>query len=294
MNNVELRFVTGFPSIPWATLTEPLLSQQSVDQFTGFLNSVGDRDSFRGRRETGGIMNQAPSMAASDFTGAFNPSTLVGEQAEDLFFYRQGGVTLKRGDRALYMLFEAKSEYEHLYKADLFDSTASNDSYMPMPDGPTDVWHTIKFKNTAGQPLTTGPASMYQKNQVVGQDTLSYTSPGADVTVNMSKALDIRVDASEEEVSRERQVKLPNTNYYDLVTIKGTVSVRNMKKESVKLKLTKSFTGELVSASNAGKETKLAKGLRDVNPRTRVEWEPTMKSGDKLDLTYSYKIYVRN
>lgn len=294
MDNVELRFVTGFPSIPWATLTEPLLSQQSVDQFTGFLNSVGDRDSFRGRRETGGIMNQAPSIAASDFTGAFNPSTLGGEQAEDLFFYRQGGVTLKRGDRALYMLFEAKSEYEHLYKADLFDSTASNDSYMPMPDGPTDVWHTIKFKNTAGQPLTTGPASMYQKNQVVGQDTLSYTSPGADVTVNMSKALDIRVDASEEEVSRERQVKLPNTNYYDLVTIKGTVSVRNMKKESVKLKLTKSFTGELVSASNAGKETKLAKGLRDVNPRTRVEWEPTMKSGDKLELTYSYKIYVRN
>jgi hypothetical protein len=293
LDNIELRFVTGFPSIPWASLVEPLLSQQSVAEFTGFLNSVGgDRDSFRGRREMSGqMMNQAPS---ADFAGAFDPSTLVGEQAEDLFFYRQPNVTLKKGDRALYMLFEAKSDYEHLYKADLFDSSVSNDSYLPMPDGPTDVWHTIKFKNTAGQPLTTGPASIYQKNQVVGQDTLNYTSNNAEVTLNMSKALDIRMDASEEEVARERQVKLPNTNYYDLVTIKGTVSVRNMKKEGIKLKLTKAFTGELISASNGGKETKLAKGLRDVNPRTRVIWEPSMTAGEKLELTYSYKIYVRN
>lgn len=291
IENIELRFVTGFPSIPWATLIEPLLSQQSVDQFTGFLNSVGDRDSFRGRREMSGqMMNQAPS---ADFAGAFDPSTLAGEQAEDLFFYRQPGVTLKKGDRALYMLFEAKSDYEHLYKADLFDSSASNDSYVPMPDGPTDVWHTIKFKNTAGQPLTTGPASIYQKNQVVGQDTLNYTSNNAEVTLNMSKALDIRLDATEEEVKRERQIKLPNSTYYDLVTIKGSVSVRNMKNEIVKLKLTKSFTGEMLEASGGGKETKMAKGLRDVNPRTRVVWEPSLKPGEKLELTYTYKIYVR-
>lgn len=298
LDNVELRFVTGFPSIPWASLTEPLLSQQSVDQFTNFLSSTGGLPGGGGfggdRREMRGVMNQMAGQQAADFSGAFNTSPLSGEQAEDLFFYRQPGVTLKRGDRALYMLFDMKADYTHLYKVDLFDSSASNDTYMPMPDGPTDVWHTIKFKNTAGQPLTTGPASVYQKSQVIGQDTLNYTSNGGEVILNMAKALDIRVDATEEETARERQLKLPNQSYYDLVTIKGTVTVRNMKREEVTLKLTKSFTGELVTASNNGKETKLAKGLRDVNPRTKIVWEPTMKSGDKLELTYSYKIYVRN
>jgi hypothetical protein len=294
LQNVELRFVTGFPSVPWATLTEPLLSAQSVDQFTGFLNSIGsgpDRDAFKGRREMSGqMMNQA---ASADFTGAFDPSQLPGEQAEDLFFYRQPGVTLKRGDRALYMLFEAKSDYEHLYKADLADSGGQNDAYQPMPEGPTDVWHTIKFKNTAGQPLTTGPATVYQRDQVVGQDTMTYTTAGAEATITISKALDIRMEGNEEETGRERQVKLANGNYYDLVTIKGTATVRNMKKDTVSMKITKVFTGDLISASAGGKETKLAKGLRDVNPRTRIVWEPKVTPGQKLELTYSYKIYVR-
>lgn len=293
MENVELRFVTGFPSIPWATLVEPLLSQQSVDQFTQVLGNVGGADSFRGRREVSGIMNQAPAVADRNFSVGFDTSPLEGEQAEDLFFYRQPGVTLKKGDRALYMLFEAESEYSHLYVADLFDSSTQEDRYIPMPEGPTDVWHQIKFKNTAKQPLTTGPASIYQKNQVMGQDTLKYTPANAEVTINMSKALDISTEASEEETGRERQLKLPNGSYYDLVTIKGTVSIRNLKADMVSMKVTKAFTGELASATGTPKETKLAKGLRDVNPRTRLTWEPTLKAGEKLELSYTYKIYVR-
>lgn len=293
LQNVEVRFVTGFPSIPWATLTEPLLSQQSVDQFTGMLNSIGDADSFRGRREMGGQMMQNAAPSVGGFGGFVPPPDAGGEQAEDLFFYRRPGVTLKKGDRALYMLFEAKAEYSHLYVADLFDNSADADSYRPMPEGPTDVWHQIKFKNTSNQPLTTGPASVYQKNQVIGQDTLKYTPNGAEVTINMSKALDIATEASEAEIARERQIKMPNGNHYDLVTIKGTVIIRNMKKDTVQIKLNKAFTGELISATNNAKETKLAKGLRDVNPRTRLVWEPSLKGGERLELTYSYRIYVR-
>jgi len=290
LDNVEVRFVTGFPSIPWATLVEPLLSQVSVDQFTGMLQSIGDVDSFRGRRDVAGqMMGNAPGA----FARSFDISPLPGEQAEDLFFYRQPGVTLKKGDRALYMLFEAKAEYSHLYVADLFDGSTGGDIYRPAPEGPSDVWHQIKFKNTANQPLTTGPASVYQKNQVIGQDTLKYTPSGAEVTINMTKALDISTEATEVEVSRERQIKLPNGNHYDLVTIKGTVVVNNLKREAVQMKITKNFTGELSSATGNAKETKLAKGLTEVNPRTRLVWEPSLKPGEKLELTYTYRIYVR-
>jgi hypothetical protein len=290
LENVELRFVTGFPSIPWATLVEPLLSQASVDQFTNMLQSVGDADSFRGRRE---MSSQMMGNAPGAFARNFDMSAVEGEQAEDLFFYRQPGVSLKKGDRALYMLFEAKADYSHLYVTDLYDGSSGGDVYRPAPEGPTDVWHQIKFKNAANQPLTTGPASVYQKNQVIGQDTLKYTPQGAEVTINMTKALDISTEATEVEVGRERQIKMPNGNHYDLVTIKGTVVVNNLKKEAVQMKITKNFTGELSSATGNAKESKLAKGLTEVNPRTRLVWEPSLKAGEKLELTYTYRIYVR-
>lgn len=293
-SNVDLRFVTGFPNVPWATLSEPLLSGQSVDQFVGFLQSVGIPDAgFRGRSDMSS--NIATQRAGGGFGQSFETSPVPGMQAEDLFFYTQPKVTLKRGDRAFYMLFETKSPYEHIYAIDLPSSEAEspNPRGPGMPEPPIDVWHSLKFKNTANQPLTTAPATVFKNGQIMGQDTLKYTSQGAEALIKMSKALDVRVEQNETEEARERGVlKGAYGNLYDLVTVLGIVVVNNPKAEAIALKMSKEFSGDLVSAEGEPKAVKSAKGLRDVNGRTRLEWTPTLGAGKTLTLSYRYKLYV--
>lgn len=292
VSNAELRLVTGFPNVPWATVMEPLLSGQSVDQFTQFLGSVGiPRDSFAGRRE---VMTQNAAPAA-DFGGGFAPGFSSTDLAEDLFFYKRSGVTLKKGDRAFYILFTAKSDYTHLYTVDLPDTVYNNSEYRPMPEGPSDVWHSLKLKNTSGQPLTTAPASVYKDGQLMGQDTLMYTPADAEFLVKMSKALDIRVEATEQELTRERgALRVPNTsNVYDLVTLQGTLSIRNFKNQAVKMRITKSITGEITEAEESPVITKVAKGLREVNPNSRLVWTLDLKAGEQRDVKYTSKLYLR-
>ncbi|MBX3117939.1 MAG: hypothetical protein KF784_02665 [Fimbriimonadaceae bacterium] len=293
--DVDLKFVTGFPNVPWATIAEPLLSGQSVDQFVAYLQQIGIPDAgFRGRAD----MSRNVASQSAGFGGfgdSFETSPVPGMQSEDLFFYTQPKVSLKKGDRAFYMLFETKASYEHIYAIKLPDSDGASEPNMrgPQPDMPIDVWHSLKFLNTAKQPLTTAPATVFKDGQIMGQDTLRYTSIGSEALVRMSKALDVRVEENEEEMARERgALKGAYGNLYDLVTVRGTVVVRNPKDEAIKLKIDKQFSGDLVSTDGDPKTSKSAKGLRDVNGRTALLWMPTLGAGKSLTITYTYRLYV--
>lgn len=289
-----LNLVTGFPNVPWATLSEPLLSGQSVDQFTGFLGSVGiPRDGFAGRRDAMS-QNAAPGGSMGGFAESWQPPVASGTQAEDLFFYQRPGINLKKGDRGFYILFQTKSEYSHLYTVDLPDNISDNERYVGGTEGPRDVWHSLKLKNTSNQPLTTAPVTVFRNGLTLGQDTLMYTPTGAPLMVKMSKALDLRVESNEEEVTRERgALRLSNGTLYDLVTLKGTVSIKSFKGEQVDFKIEKTLTGEVTTSTGAPTVTKLAKGLSEVNPRSRLVWTPKLAGGKELTLTYQYKVYVR-
>lgn len=299
LDNVELRFVTGFPNVPWATLQEPLLSGQSVDQFVNFINSIGGVPDGRGsgfsaRREM--MTQNMASQAPADFGGGWDPSGAAEQMAEDLFFYRQPNVSLKQRERSLFLLFEAKAEYDQVFICDLQPSVSeTGERFAEMPKGPADVWNTIRFTNTAGQPLTTAPLTVFKDGQVLGQDTMSYTSAGSKAQVKMSKALDIRIESEEEEVSRQRQaLKSSNGVDFDLVTLKGTISVRNRKADDVKVEIAKRVSGEVTGSTGTPKVTKLVQGLRQLNPTSNLKWEATVSKGGELTLTYTFQLYQRS
>lgn len=294
VQNIEINLVTGFPNVPWATLSEPLLSGQSVDQFTNFLASTGIPDAgFRGRRDAMS-QNMAPGGALGGFDQSFAVNTGTGTQSEDLFFYSRPGVTLKKGDRGAYILFQAKSDYSHLYTTEIPDNVADNVRYVARPEAPNDVWHSLKLTNTSGQPLTTAPVTVFKQGKLLGQDTLMFTSAGAPLMIKMSKALDIRVEANEEELERQRAaLRLPNGSVFDLVTLKGTVSIRSYKQEAVDMRVQKELTGEVSSSTGSPTVTKLAKGLAEVNPRSRLTWTPTLAGGKAMEFSYTYKVYVQ-
>lgn len=297
LDNVDASFITGFPNVQFRNVPDPLTNPASLDQMLGMLVGV----SFDKTDNSLITQNAAPARDAEsygrapDFTGGFIP-TGEGTQMEDLFFYKLSGITLKKGDRAAYTLFTSKAPYQHLYTWDVVrlpysyqaERMAHNDAQLQ------DVWHSLTFKNSSGKPFTTAVASTFQNGQILGQDLMRYTTAGAEAEVRITKALDIRSEAIEEEISRDRaSLRLPSGNTYDLLTVKGTLTAKNNRGESARMRISLSYDGDPVSADGNPKVIKGTKGLGELNPLTSLEWRPEVSAGKTLNLTYTYKMYVR-
>jgi hypothetical protein len=309
LSGVDARFVTGFPNVPFAGIVDPLVSGQNVDAFLGFLQSPAGFSAGAQSRGGGGgfgggarMMTQNAASMQDDLRmvpgSGMGTSPFAGEQVEDLFFYKQPNVSLDRGEKAYYTLFRAEAPYKEVYTWDIPNPVVNNVQYQNPGDNPQpqDVWHTLEFQNTSGQPFTTAVATTFKGGQILGQDMINYVSAGSTAELKVTKALDIRAESSEEEVSRDRgAIKYSNNQpMYDLVTMRGTLQVTNRKSESVTLRIRHDFTGELVSADGSPDMKKTAKGLTEMNPSGRLAWKPTVEAGQSLTLSYSYKIYVRD
>jgi hypothetical protein len=304
LNHIDARFVTGFPNVPYATMLEPLVSGGTADEFDNMTSAVGalyQRGTvqagagFGGQGGAGGQMarNAAPAVAA-DFADAMN-SSQMGSQQEDLFFYKQPDVSVKKGDRLYQILFKAEAPFKELYTWDIADSAENNVDYRGVIET-QDVWHVLQFKNTSGQPFTTAIATTFKNGEILGQDLMPYVSAGGPAEVKITKAMDVHAEADEAEVSRERgAIKAQNgTPLFDLVTLKGTLRVTSNKPKPIKMRIKKDLTGEVIDTTGSPKVSKTAKGLRAVNPGGKIQWDVDVDAGKSTTLTYNYKLYVRS
>lgn len=297
LNGVEARFITGFPNVPYAQWIDPLVSGQDVNAFLAMVSGVGVPPSVFSNRAGDMVTQNAYSRAdAESFAAAMPPAPLGGEQHEDLFFYRQPDIRLKKGDRGYYVLFRADTPYSELYCWDIDDMTSNNVDYHPVPSEPGEVWHALEFKNTSGQPLTTGAATVFQQGEVVGQDMMHYVPNGGQAELRINKSLDVQAQATEAEESRQRgAIKNPNNfPLFDLVTLKGTLVIANHKTETVKLRIRKDLTGEVTATTGDPQLTKTVRGLQQINPGAQLVWIHDIDPGKSLKLTYTYQMYVRS
>jgi len=298
-DDIEVKLVTGFPNIPFTGTIDPMSYQGQVDQFVGLMMQAGTPVNYKGGGPMGGAMLSQNSLRA-DFRGSFDEAfaanPVPGDQLGDLFFYKQPGVKMKTGDRGYYVLFTNECDYDHLYTwdADMGAVPMDNNIQVGQSETPGDVWHCLKFKNESKQPFTTAPATTFKNGEILGQDTMNYTSVGAETLVKITKALDIRADKKTEEVARERGViKDSNNNpIWDLVTVKETFLISNRKSEKVKLRVNKMIRGDSVTADFEAKDQKTAQGLSDMNPMHRLEWNVEVEPGKTQTLTCTYKTYV--
>lgn len=229
--------------------------------------------------------------------GGTPASEAGGEQISDLFFYDLSNFVSKKGSRTYQNLFRFDAEYKHVYTWDIDDQVDASGNYKIMPPNAPDsedVWHTIKFKNGAGKPLTTAPATIFNKGELIGQSMMNYCMADGECDLQINKALDVQAESNEEEVERERGAIKDRYNNpkYDLVTVKGTLQVRNGRKDEIQMRITKNLTGEVISKTGDPAVTKTTRGLRQVNTTSKLVWKPSVKKGEKLTLEYTYKLYV--
>jgi hypothetical protein len=307
IKDVETRLVTGFPNVYFLPVVDPLLAANTVEDY---IRSIGMADAALNARSNGfggmggqsaGSMSQATlpeSFVTGNIPGSMDHDNPAGLEEGDLFFYRQPHVTMAKGDRSYYILSDAKLDYKEVYTWDSAD-TINNDSIYDygrsnQPQPLDEVWHSLQFKNGVGQPLTTGPATTFKGGELMGQDMLKYTSVGSEALVKITKALDIHAESADEETDRKRgALQVPGSGAFDLVSLKTVLKATNTKKESVHMKITRPYTGDLIDADGAT-VTKNLKGLRRINPTGKLVWERDVQPGKTLTLTVITKVYVRS
>ena len=300
LDNVSVSLVTGFPNLKFADVTDPMAMRGNLAAFLNNLSNPAQFADYRGRGDV--VMQQAVMdnnrVGREELFPSYATGPQEGQTREELFFYDQRNVTLKKGERGYYPLFTTDVPYEHLYEWKIGDALDEQEQYRSRDDGAPDkvedVWHSIRLTNTSTVPWTTAPALTMQGDKVLGQDLIHYTSVGAKTTVRITKAVDISAEQAEYEVARTRNAANFYGYSYDLVEVRGKLSATNFKDKNITLTITKELSGEVVKTIPAAKVEQTARGLKKVNPKSALSWELPIKSRGKIEVDYSYKVYVRD
>jgi hypothetical protein len=299
MKEVAAQLVTGFPHLQFADVMSPIAMKEDLAQF---LQALSRGQSERGRPDAmSNVMSQAvlyrdqagpPPMPAYGVAEA-------GQVAEDLFLYPAGQIDLAKGEVAYIPLFTETVPYKHIYQwsiPDYISEEGRNQYRGEQADDSQDrqeVWHSVRLTNTTKVPWTTAPGETVKNGVILGQDTLSYTPPAGEITLRITQAVGIKAEQREFETARQRDAAQMYGYHYDLVTVRGELSVVNFQDKTVDLEITKTLSGELKSAEPDAKIEKLATGLRGMNGLSKLTWTLELKPGEKASLSYLNELYIR-
>ena len=125
---------------------------------------------------------------------------------------------------------------------------------------------------------------------------MAFTPQKGSTELKITQAISVNAEQNEYEIDRQRNA----ANFYgmphDLVKVKGELLLTNFKPEAIKIKISKTLSGEILDAAKSPEVKKLAAGLRKVNPTSQLIWNAEVKSGkdNQLKLEYTYQVYVHN
>jgi len=302
LENVDAFFVVGYPNFIYADILSPMALDQALDQFVTSLESGG-----RQRGEYSRLANVMRQSVSAGYMDQSRPQPLdqgydaikgvPGASEEDLFLYHKKGIHLRNGERAYYHIFSGIVDYKHIYEWNVPDTiNVDPRGYQQSGQQPKEkeqVWHSIKLTNSTDYPWTTAPALTISGWKPLAQDIINYTPKTTKTNLKLTVATDIKTNRNEYETERQRDVRLYRSSY-DLVTVKGELYIKNAKSKDVTMEIKKKVTGEVLEVSHKGKIDKVAEGLRGVNFNSFISWEIPVKAGEEIEVTYTYKIYIRH
>jgi len=138
------------------------------------------------------------------------------------------------------------------------------------------VWTTAPIVTTKGQ----------QEQQFIGQDKLGYTLKGSTAFVNLTKALDVRVQLDEKVTNtNSTRFTLSRVNYQS-ENIEGKLSVMNYKSEEVVVVINVKLMGKMSNYSVAPKTDAIKANENSVNQQHDIRWEVNVKPKQTIEIKY--------
>lgn len=288
LKDVEMNFVVGVPTFKHSNTPSPFTSNQRVAQFMNSLAGAARADATAYMGNTLAVQSMSnfynEARYDRDMVVDFVPE---GSTQEDLYFYRREKVTLPKGGRAFFQLLQTETEYSQLYTCTL----PTEGGYGEPQNHP--AWSTLRIKNNSGKPFTTG--SVFVQKTVDGKTTpisegeLSFTPSGIYTQIKTTQAPDISVQWNEEEVSRTRSTH----EYHNLLEMKGTVEIANLKDKEVEMVIDKTIIGFLDKSDANWETTSRYPNAGAKNKENDVQWKVKLGAGEKKTISYGYKVHVR-
>ncbi len=298
--NVKVQLVTGFPNIKFGEILSPIAKSQSLADFLNAVSgsrSSGSRNNYMVAQQAL-VNNYAVGVEIDESSVSPAYSTAVeGDVAEDLFFYPVKNLTLLKDETAWIPLFTADMPYKHIYTWKLEDYLNKEERYQSETQDrkpAEEVWHSCRLVNSLDMPLTTAAAEFMTDGEFTGQDVCYYTAPKGETTIRINKALNVLAEQAEVETDRKRNASVFHGYQYDLVTVRGELKIKNRLNKAIDIEIIKEHSGELLDSQPKCKDTKTAKGLKQVNPKHILTWEIGLKSGVEQKIMYQYQVYIRN
>ncbi|MEO0468094.1 MAG: hypothetical protein AAF206_00630 [Bacteroidota bacterium] len=306
----DLNFVVGVPNFLYRNQSSVLAWETRFDQLLAEIRraqpSQGGDFANRGSN-TISYTSQRPIKA--DPVGP-QLSALQGTATEDLFFYRLPGLSMKKGEKALFQILSAELPVRHLYEVRLEPTRVREDRRQQPGEAfsfetnfKNKVWHTLKLRNQTKLPLTAGAVMVSRKvdgiERPISQDKMNYVSPGGETYIKLTASPDVSVRDSEREIDREVMAidmdKVEGYDEdYDRLTIEGKIDIRNNKNKAISLNVRRMIQGELKSSEPDWLTAPRIVRRKSVNGQTDVCWELKLKAGEAISIRYQYEVLVVN
>lgn len=225
-----------------------------------------------------GPVTQPAPADGGDLSGVISSlPQLENAAAGDFTVYTKKDLTVRRGERAIVTLFTHKVRYRHLYR---WETSGA-------------VEHFLTLENNTPTAWTTGPCLALSEGNPLSEDVLKYTPRGGRGELQVTTAINIAHSQTEEEVDRQLKAHEPRNNeYYDLVTIAGTIRLKNFESRQVEIFVETPVDGRPSDADHDGEIRIDATKLRLVERAGSIAWRVTLEPEQEIVLTYRYERYV--
>ena len=310
--DAELSLISGFPNLKFANV--PSLLGGGVD-FTVYKNAVeaaedGDQQPwYYGRKaKRGGVMSQSVMMNCA-FAGAAAPNAAAYGAVEmgagsDIHYREVGKVTLGKGETLTLPLGAKETKVERLVDWDLNDrrdfwGRLAEEEFKP------ELWDAVKVRNPFAFPLTTAPMEVVEQGRILGQSPCAWTNPGDEAIVKVTKALSVKGSYEERGAGKTLTNETLSSlgvgerfrfNDYDYrkEVVTATMKLTNFRKETAKLRVKKTFSGELVKSDvEPTKRHDPPPADSRVNAVHELTWEFELKAGETREVSFTYWLWVR-
>lgn len=319
LRGARIRLAAGVPHFLRQEHLCPLTLENVVASGEGCQRCFSfQRQVFYGARGREWLCNA--SQVAGDFRPIQQPSDKIQLEDtpsgynEDLFLYDCGVLDLAAGARVKLLLRAVDIKCRDLYVWEYdFDRAAmecySKHSGRDLPaieEKDRRVWHVLVLENSTDFPWSTGVATVFKNGLAIAQERLTYTPPGSQNELRLTVATNIMNRSTEEEFSRVENQRLGDGYYYTRVNDRIIMTLTNLKREPVKIRVKRWVYGTVDKVEDA-KVTRLSRGEMPkwwysgwywgwwlwYNPFSTVEWEVELKPGECKTLTVERHYFFR-
>lgn len=232
LEEVDIELISGYPQILFEDVPSPINNRTSLADFFQALSSrSSSRNSHALVAQQAVMMNSwEPSATESVPTG----SATAGDSI-DTFYQKIGKKTIRKGDRLQISIAKERIEWKKLVCWNIADNRDSAGRIISRNDydrnhdsssqyGSTfsgtqesvfrqylEPWDIIRFRNPFDFPISTGPATIVDKDHFLGQTMIYWVNSKEETSIGINKALSVRVSSREEERSQSTPINISSS-----------------------------------------------------------------------------------